>query len=194
MPFNLKYNNSWHLPRAYYLLDAMNAQLLSQIWLYATLWTIARQGPLSMGFSRQEYWSGLPFPPPGNLPDPVIEPMSLTSPALAGRFLYHWATWLLYHLNHLNSFSQYPFHDSQFYRWGNQGAGRLISLRLYSHYVAQLGLKLSSSSLILCMILPFSFTTSTLKIIRRMFLHPNIKSSSWIMAIILIAHEPTTEL
>ena len=44
------------------------------------------QAPLSMGFSRQEYWSELPFPPPGGLPNPGTEPMSLTSPALAGRF------------------------------------------------------------------------------------------------------------
>ena len=48
----------------------------------ATLWTVAHQTPLSMGFPRQEYGSGLPFPPPGNLPDPRIEP---GSPALAGR-------------------------------------------------------------------------------------------------------------
>ena len=47
-------------------------------------WTAARQAPLSTGFSRQEYWSGLPFPSPGNLPSPGIEPPSLTSPALAG--------------------------------------------------------------------------------------------------------------
>uniref|UniRef100_G3N0Q5 LY6/PLAUR domain containing 6 n=1 Tax=Bos taurus TaxID=9913 RepID=G3N0Q5_BOVIN len=45
--------------------------------------TVAQQAPLSMGFSRQEYWSGLPCPPPGDLPDPGIEPESLTSPALA---------------------------------------------------------------------------------------------------------------
>ena len=51
-----------------------------------TLWTIARQAPLSMGFSRQEYWSGLPFPSPGDLPDPRIEPESLVSPVLAGGF------------------------------------------------------------------------------------------------------------
>ena len=48
------------------------------------LWTVARQAPLSMGFSRQEYWSGLPRPSPGNLPDPGIEFMSLISIALAG--------------------------------------------------------------------------------------------------------------
>ena len=49
-------------------------------------WTGARQASLSMGFSRQEYWSGLPFPLPGDLPDPGIEPVSLMSPALAGGF------------------------------------------------------------------------------------------------------------
>ena len=50
-------------------------------------WTVAHQAPLSMEFSREEYWSRLPFPPPGYLPDPGIEPSSLVSPALAGRFL-----------------------------------------------------------------------------------------------------------
>ena len=54
---------------------------------------IACQAPLSMGFSRQEYWSGLPCPPPGDLPDPEIKPMSLTFPALAGRFFTTSATW-----------------------------------------------------------------------------------------------------
>ena len=48
--------------------------------------TIAHQAPLSMGFSRQEYWSGLPGPLPGDLPNPGTEPESLMSPALAGRF------------------------------------------------------------------------------------------------------------
>ena len=51
-----------------------------------TQWTVAHQAPLSMGFSRQEYWGGLPCPPPGDLPDPGIKPTSLSSPALAGRF------------------------------------------------------------------------------------------------------------
>ena len=53
--------------------------ILSCVQLFATLWTIARQAPLSMEFSRQEYWSGLPFPSPGDLPDPGAEP---TTPAL----------------------------------------------------------------------------------------------------------------
>ena len=55
----------------------------SPVRLFETLWTVARQTPLSMGFSRQEDWSGLPFPSPGDLPNPEIE---LMSPALAGRF------------------------------------------------------------------------------------------------------------
>ena len=49
-------------------------------------WTVACQAPLSIGFPRQEYWGGLPFPPPGDVPDPRIEPASLVSPALAGGF------------------------------------------------------------------------------------------------------------
>ena len=53
---------------------------------FETPWTVAHQAPLSMGFSRQEYWSGLPFPSPGDLPDPGVEPTSFTSPTLAGRF------------------------------------------------------------------------------------------------------------
>ena len=49
---------------------------LSRVQLFETPWTIAHQAPLSMGFSRQEYWSGLPFPSPGDLPNPGIEPRS----------------------------------------------------------------------------------------------------------------------
>ena len=52
------------------------AQLLSPVRLFATLWTAARQAPVSMGFSRREHWSGLPCPPPGDLPNPGIEPRS----------------------------------------------------------------------------------------------------------------------
>ena len=52
----------------------------------ATPWTVIQQAPLSMGFPRQEYWSGLPFPPPGDPPNPGIKLMSLVSPSLAGGF------------------------------------------------------------------------------------------------------------
>ena len=57
----------------------------SRIQLFATPWTVARQAPLSLGFSRQEYWSGLLFLPPGDLPDPGMEPVS-KSPTLASKF------------------------------------------------------------------------------------------------------------
>ena len=61
--------------------------VLSHVWFFGTPWTVACQSPLSIEFSRQEYWSGLPCPLPGDLPDPGVEPMSLASPALAGGFL-----------------------------------------------------------------------------------------------------------
>ena len=64
----------------------------NHIPLFVTSWTVARQAPLCMGFSRQEYWSGLPCPPPGDLPDPGIEPPSLTSPVPAGGFFTTSAT------------------------------------------------------------------------------------------------------
>ena len=56
--------------------------VLSCVPLFVTQWTVACQALLPMGFPRQEYWSGLPFLSPGNLPDPGIEPVSLVSPAL----------------------------------------------------------------------------------------------------------------
>ena len=59
-------------------------QSLSHVQLFGTPWTVAHQAPLSMGFSRQEYWSGVPFPTQGDLPDPGIELASLGTPALAG--------------------------------------------------------------------------------------------------------------
>ena len=65
----------------------------SRVQLFATPWTVALQAPLSMRFSKQEYWSGLPFPTPGDLPDPGIEPTPLMFPALAGRFSTANATW-----------------------------------------------------------------------------------------------------
>ena len=60
-------------------LQKVKSEVAQSVRLFATPWTVAYQAPLFMGFSRQEYWSGLPFPPPGDLPDPGIEP---GSPAL----------------------------------------------------------------------------------------------------------------
>ena len=64
----------------------LHPQLLSRVWLFATPQTVTHQASLCMEFSRQEYWSGFPFPTPGDLPNPGTEPMSLASPVLAGGF------------------------------------------------------------------------------------------------------------
>ena len=77
-----------HVPQ---LRPGVQAQSLSRVQLFATLWTVAHQAPLSMRFSRQEYWTGLPFPPPGDLPDPGI------------LCLLHWQCWILYNQCHLGA-------------------------------------------------------------------------------------------
>ena len=68
-------------------LVCMLAKSFSPLWLFATRWTIARQAPLSLGFSRQKYWSGLPCPPPGDLPNSGIKPTSFMLPIMADRLL-----------------------------------------------------------------------------------------------------------
>ena len=73
---------SYYLYAALVLTSEISTCVLSHVQLFATLWTAAPQAPLSMGFPRQEYWSGLPFTPPGDLPDPGIKPTSPVSPAL----------------------------------------------------------------------------------------------------------------
>ena len=84
--------------------------LVAQLCLtLVTPWTVARQAPLSVGFSRQEYWSGLPFHSPGDLPDPGIKPASHKSSALAGGFFSISATWEALKQGHPLSKPQYSF-------------------------------------------------------------------------------------
>ena len=73
-------------------LSACMLSRFSHVQLFVTQWTVALQAPLSMRFSRQEYWSWLPWSP-GDLPNPGIEPVSLMSPALVGKFFTTSATW-----------------------------------------------------------------------------------------------------
>ena len=82
-----------HFGVAYTGLLCMCAQSVRHVPLFVTPWTLACQAPLSMRFSRQECWSGLPSPSPQDLPDPRIEPMSFMSPALAGGFFTTITTW-----------------------------------------------------------------------------------------------------
>ena len=72
--------------------DMLMLSRFSCVW-FCNPWTVVRESPLPMGFSRQKYRNGLPCPPLGDLPNPVIEPMSLMSPALAGGFFTTSATW-----------------------------------------------------------------------------------------------------
>ena len=69
------------------------ARCFSRVQLSVTPWTVAHQAPLSTGFDRQGYWSGLPCAPPGDLPDPGIELTSVMSPASAGGFFITSTTW-----------------------------------------------------------------------------------------------------
>ena len=97
--------------------------ILQLLQLYPTfcnpLWTVARQAPLSMGFSRQEYWSGLPCPSPGDLPKPGIEPESPNSsvcPAMAVRFLPTSTTWKAHRYTYIYKiYSLYSIYLAQVY-------------------------------------------------------------------------------
>jgi len=81
----------WQSNVSYFLILLLSC--LSSVNLFVNTWTIAHKAPLSMRFSRQEYESGLPCPPPGDLPDQGIKPVSLMSPALAGGFFTASTTW-----------------------------------------------------------------------------------------------------
>ena len=78
--------------------------VLSCFRLFVILWTVAHQAPLSIRFSRQEYWNRLSCPPPGDLPDPGIKPMSLISPTLAGEFFTTSAIFTTYLAIHSDNF------------------------------------------------------------------------------------------
>ena len=74
----IKYRSFNNLITQQFLANIFEVKSLSHVWLFATLWAVAYQAPQSMELSMQEYWSGLPFPSPGDLPNPGIEPGSST--------------------------------------------------------------------------------------------------------------------
>ena len=109
---------------------AVAAKALQSCLTLCAPWTVAHQAPLSMGFSRQGCWNGLPCPSPGDLPNPVTEPTCLTSPALTGGFFTTSATW-----------EAHPqCHTGLFFRAGHGGAP---TLRL--HTISQVWTKCSPS-------------------------------------------------
>ena len=81
----------------------MHTKSLQLCLILCNLWIVAHKAPLSMGLSRQEYWNGLPFPSPGDLPNPGIKPKSLKSPALAGVFFTISTTWEAHRYKYLLS-------------------------------------------------------------------------------------------
>ena len=103
----IRQQNRWWLKvsllKSYWPKTLCCATMVVAVWVaqscltFATPWTGALQPPPSMGFSRQEYWSGLPFPPPGDPPDSGIKPTSLTSSALADRFFTTRTSWEAHH-------------------------------------------------------------------------------------------------
>ena len=90
---NKTYTNKIILCVCVHIMCACMLSHFSCVRLFGTLWTVAYQTHLSIGFSKQEYWNGFICPPPGNLPDPEIQAMSLISSALSGRFFTTNATW-----------------------------------------------------------------------------------------------------
>ena len=85
----------------------MCVSCLSSVRLFVTVWTVAHQAPLSMRFPRQESWSGLPCPSPGDLPDQGLEPTSLMSPALAGRYFTTSGPWEGYAYTYIYTYINY---------------------------------------------------------------------------------------
>ena len=110
-----------------------------------TLWTIGFQAPLSMGFSRQEYWSVVPFPPPGDLPDLGTEPASLTSPALAGGFFTTSTTHSYIHFycyitnyHKFRSPKQYKFIISQSFSKRQRSKHAMTGFSAYGSHLAEI--------------------------------------------------------
>ena len=101
-----------HSPFLYWIVRVLRYSVMSDS---ANPWIVAHQAPLPMGFSRQEYWSGVPFPPPGNLPNPGIKPTSLTSPELAGRFFT--ITGLGWVLNPMTDVCKRPCEDTKILKY-----------------------------------------------------------------------------
>ena len=91
----------------------------SCVWLSATPWTVTGQAPLSMGFSRQEYWSGLSCPPPGDLSDPGIKPMAPEAPELQADSLRlsHWGSFM-YRQSQINGVSNHTKHLGHYFKNG----------------------------------------------------------------------------
>ena len=121
----------------------MECVCATRVWLFVTPWTVAHQASLSMGFSKQEYWSGLPSPSPGNLPNPGIELASFSSPALAGGFFTTIATWEACYLAYRRSELENTQRESRPWSFMVSSCVRALFLCVYGLFCKQ-GLPLIS--------------------------------------------------
>ena len=135
----------------------------SPIQLFVTLWIVAHQTSLSMAFSRQEYWSRLPWPPPGDLPDPGIEPVSLMPPALAGGFFTTSATWK--NLRHTAAAYPREFKNIFSDEWGNKWLKTITAHRSSEGISAFPPCHYPSSQLALFVILRNTFEPCALQVL-----------------------------
>ena len=111
------------LSLSFLLIHACILSRYSHVLLFVTLWTVARQTPLSMGFSRPEYWNGLLFPPPGDFSELGIKPASLMSPALASGFFTISTTWEAFKSNQ----KEWQLRRSVFAEMSNQEEGQQVN-------------------------------------------------------------------
>ena len=124
----------------YLIYSASLLSLFSCVQLFGTPWTVARQAPLFMRFSREKYWSRLPLSTPGDLPQPGIEPSSLMSPPKAGRFFTTWATWeALIHSRHAQD-TRAVHGEKQWDKWEGKAiySGNKTPAEYWLHCVAYL--------------------------------------------------------
>ena len=105
--YSKAHKNYFHL--TFHTIKVKWVKLLSRVQLFVTPWTVGYQPPLSMGFPRQEYWSGLPCPPPRDLPDSGIKPASPASPALQvhSLLLSHWVHFKSRNSHHIVNSAQF---------------------------------------------------------------------------------------
>ena len=120
---------------------ASTTKKLSSVWLFATPWTVAHQAPQSLGFSKTEYWSGLPFPSPGDLPNPGIKPRSPTLQADPLTSEPPWKTYIyIYTHTHTHTYictHTYIYIHSQFMNHINLPISRFCNLMTYTQRITQ---------------------------------------------------------
>ena len=122
----------------------------SHVWLFATPWTLVHQAPQSIALSQQEYWSGLPFPPAGGLPNPGIKSVSPASPALAGGFFTTgppWeALWVSLQHSHRREHRLWSHrHEFRYQLWHCISLTKLLNFLTLSFFISDINIRTPTS-------------------------------------------------